>query len=287
MMSKFKEVRVGVHKLSGHPFSVPQLTPLEDALRACHALPLEERELVVGGKVRRLERLRTVSKHDLYLINFLTFEYAGPGRVRRGEPALNPRMGADEDFSTETAMLYDSHSGIAYIEANRPGMSSAQISEYLSEFSERTGYHLIPRIDRDVAAKLRRFETIKAATFGAMPEVTEADRNAGLGLVSFLTDNIGGDEVKIEVRAGRSRSASLSVDDVIEFVGLRGGSGLPVGLRPLAITGRSEGETRQKTLKLTGHEDRRIISLPVSPNSRKVPYKRRWKALLSLWQADG
>ncbi len=90
--------------------------------------PLADRYKVISGKGRRLDHHRI--EDDLYLLNFLTYSYPGPGRAVPDRRQESNDLANDEHFTTETAALYDASAELMFLESSLTGMGPGAIARY-------------------------------------------------------------------------------------------------------------------------------------------------------------
>ena len=142
------DVDVGGDEPAGQPL-------LAEAIERASRCSREDRVRNVALKDRRLEHYDRFQ--DGFLLNFVTFDFPGPGRVSQQAPAVPIGLRGDEFFANETAVLYDPDVNLAFVEATRNGMGAGAIADYFESFAERTtAYRLIPRLDPDATARARR-----------------------------------------------------------------------------------------------------------------------------------
>lgn len=137
---------------------VPQ-TPFREAIENACGQPLADRDRVVNGKWHRLENYE--EREGCFLLNFITGQYAGPGRTELGVASAPIGLGPNEAFTYDTAVLYDPEENLVFLESSVLGMREGALASYFEEFANGdTNYSLSYRLDREAAAKARRFQTI-------------------------------------------------------------------------------------------------------------------------------
>ena len=87
-----KMFRVNIYDVGLDSNSSTPPIPFHEAIISATGQSLQDREKNVNGKWRRLEAHRR--NGDIFLVNFVTFEYSGPGRVRSGRPTRDIAMQA-------------------------------------------------------------------------------------------------------------------------------------------------------------------------------------------------
>ena len=118
-------------------------TPLTHAVETARGCSTADREKTVRGKIRRLDRCD--QRDGAYLLNFVGFDFAGPGRVRRGQPVNHMGMAADEHFADDTAMLYAPQQNLALIETSAKSVSPGAIGRLLCKVCVPSdGIHVRP-----------------------------------------------------------------------------------------------------------------------------------------------
>lgn len=275
-----KTLKINVYDIQlEHTGDEPE-TEFEDAIKNTCDLGLAERERFVGGKRRRINEYD--ERDGILFVNFVTFEYSGPGRVRRGQPTQAIALQADESFAPETAMLYDPESRLAFVESALGAMGPSSISDYLKEFANAgTGYSLIPRADNNAAVRARRHRIIRSLKMRvALGPVTAEDRAAGIGAIKGLGADFDAGIIDLEMKSERTRGRSLSVRPILEFISrLTGGDRLIPAVQQLQVTGKENDDDPLEVIDLIQHRERRQISLQIDATTRRIPCETRWDAL--------
>ena len=245
--------------------------------QACN-IPRARREKPVNLKDRRLERYSL--NGDIYLLNFTTFEYPGPGRVQGGAPATPVGLASNEFFANETAMLYDAERKLAFIESARGGMGAGAIAKYFAEFSGRgAAYDMMPMLDPDAAARARRCRQFRRVEMRVAPGPTSAlDRESGVGAIEAFGDGFGAEAIDVVLRVGRERSASLLLNRVQRLLNSLSGDEA-ASIERLSVYGRENEDDPLEVIDLLQHREKRERMLPVDSTSRSVLHHRRWSAL--------
>ena len=242
-----------------------------------------DREKNAGSRLRRLDFHER--RGNLYLLNFITFEYEGNGRVRRGQPVMPIAMNRDESFSAETAMLYDPDTGLAFLESSQGSMGAGTVARYFEEFANQgSTYTLVPRVDDNAAARARRKQIVRSLEMQvSMGPTTAQDRAAGTDMAKNIGNRFGADYTNFELKVGRRRDRSLDrgvVGEMVDiFFGITGGNRDIPGITRLRISGREHDNDPIEIIDLIQHREKRQIMLQIDDVSRKVPYRIRWDAL--------
>ncbi len=279
-----KSFNVNIYDLDPPDPYGPAQTPFDTAIQGACAQPLGDRYLIVSEKGRRLEH------HDrwegYYLLNFVTFEFAGPGRSAPETQAVPMGLQPDESFAHETAVLYDPETMLVFAESARGGMGPGAIASYFGRFANRqTDYQLIPRLDDEAGKRARRHQTIRSMTMRvAIGPVTEKDREAGIGVIKSFGDDYGAELVDIEIKASRARGRTLSLGNIWRTANSILNSSDTNNVAQLKIKGREHDDDPLETIDLLQHRERRERSLKVDDVSRKVPHELRWENLISIRQ---
>ena len=258
--------------------------PFVDSINNACLEPLESRYKIVNAKGRRLEHHRRVG--DCYLLNFLTFEYSGPGRSETSTPAVPNNLNPDEYFTVETAALFDAEIDLAFIESSLSGMRYGSFVRYFTEFSDpSTEYLIYPRTDNDAAARARTFQTIRGFTMHVRAgPITDADRRAGVDPFKLLAGEFGAGVLKVEFRAERRRDASVLPDRVWRAVDAYNDSDRAGSVSKLELYGRAHDDEPLEPIDLIQHRERYARNLQVNDTTRAVPHDFRWENLLQIRQ---
>ena len=255
-----------------------------DAIENACARSLPDRFREVNGKGRRLENYE--QRDDCYCLNFVTLEFSGPGRSERETAAVPIDLGADEEFAHQTAMLYDPDLNLAFVESTQTGMRYGAIARYFRGFSfPRTEYQLVPRLDDDAAARARRHQIIRSLTMRvAMGPVTDADRDAGTGVIKSLGEGYDAGTIDIVIKAQRERGRSLSIGRVWQTANSILGNDNMNNVTQLKVYGREHEDDELELIDLIQHREKREYKLQLDDTERNIPYEDRWNTLLEVRQ---
>ena len=288
-----KSFKANIYHVGFRNPDIPPGIPFETAIEEARERPLGERYVPLLPKGRRLEH--DDKRDGCYLLNFVTFEFAGPGRSTPEEYAVHIDLDSNESFAHETAMLYDPETRLAFLESTLGGMGSGAIADYFGNFADRdTEYVLTPRLDDQAAARARTFQTIRTVIMStSMGPATEVDRETGVGVIKSLGDEFDGGHINLEIKAHRKREHTLSKDlirRIIDFVTGPGPSPSFIDsedrstLTRLKIEGRVHDDEPLELIDLFQHKEKRERILLVDDTLRKVLHEDRWKALLEIRQ---
>ena len=255
--------------------------PFADAIERAWGHPFEERVRNVNLKDRRLDHLER--DQECLLLNFITFDFPGPGRVRQPTPAAPIDLAGDEFFAHETAMLYDPEENLAFIEAMRGGVGPGAITDYLESFAGRAAYRLVPRLDQGASARARRQQQFRKLVMRvAVGPVGAVDHDLGIGAIEAFGEGFGARFVDVEIKVGPERTRSLLPDSIRGF--------LPHALQAheegrvttLKLEGREHDDDPPELIDLLQHREKRERKLPVDDRHRKVIHEVRWDALKEI-----
>lgn len=254
----------------------------ENAITLAYKAPINERLKDINGKYRRLENYDLSGAYSL--LNFITLAFDGPGRSALESPAVPINLEADENFSYETAMLYDPEENLVFLESGQGGMGPGAVARYFRGFTEhQEEYLLIPRLDAEASARARRYQTIRGFTFrAATGQVTNIDHDAGIAPMKAFSDGFGAETMKFEIKAGRAIGQTLSINNIWRLIDNILGSNSDNNVTELKLYGREHDDDALELIDLIQHREKRERMLDVDPDSRNVPHEARWQALLNI-----
>ena len=277
-----KQFRINIFDVELEHSGTDQPTEIQEAMANCIRQSVADREESISGKVRRLESYRT--QNGLFLINFVTFEYSGPGRVRRQQPIRPIILDADESFAPETAMLYDTATKLAFVESSVGSMGPGSIVRYFEQFANKgSEYIMSPRADHNAGARARRYQTIRNLKMRiALGPITDMDRAAGIDPLKAFGTGYGGGNIDIEIKSERPRGRSLIPGQVQELIAhFTGGQRDIPHITQLQVTGRENDDDPMEIIDLIQHREKRQIMLEIDATTRRVSHLARWDALLN------
>ena len=284
MQDKF--FRANIYKVKAdHKDKDGQAVPFYVAIQeARQKSALQDREIEVNTKGRRLDA--SEQDGDLILLNFVTFEYAGPGRVRKGQPTEPMSLDEDESFAPETSMLYHPPCQLALIESTALRISPSAIANYFQEFVEPgTLYQMLPLLDDDAANRARRFQQISRLEISAYTGmITESSRDEGIAPIQVFGAGLGAEEFNLELSVRRARGSSISIDFVRRLINQVSGNNKSDGVSRFRVKGQENEEINPSFVDLIQHRQRRRTTLVIDPKARKVPHQARWSALKGFHQ---
>ena len=279
-----KSFKANIYDVGFRNPDIPGQTPFETAIEEARGRPLGERYVPLLPKGRRLEH--DDKRDGCHLLNFVTFEFTGPGRSAPNTRAVPIDLDPSESFAHETAMLYDPETYLVFLESTSVGVREGAIADYFKEFaSSDTEYMLTPRLDDDAAARARGFQTIRSIIMRvAMGPVTESDREAGIGIIKSFGEDRDAGYIDIGVKAQRERGRTLSLSNIWRTIDPIIGSEKQSTVTQLRVEGRVHEDEQLELIDLIQHREKRERILPVDEESRKVLHEDRWNALLEIHQ---
>ena len=281
-----KQFKINIYDVELEHNGNGQPTQFEDAVGETVRQGLENREKTISGKIRRLDTIG--QRSGILLLNFVTFEYSGPGRVRSQQPVNPIVLAEDESFAPETAMLYDSATNLAFLESSLGSMGPGAVVDYFEKFAAKgTEYTLRPRSDNNAGARARRHQTIRNLKMRiALGPMTDLDRAAGIDPLKAFGANYGAGYIDIEIKSERPRGRSLILGQVQDLIGhFSGGNRDMPQITQLLVTGREHDDDPLEIIDLIQHREKRQILLEIDSGTRKVPHRVRWDALLAAHNA--
>ena len=261
----------------------------EAVTAACNTSTLPDREKVIADKRHRLND--EYREGDVFFLNFVSFSYAGQGRVRQGLPQQPINMQDDESFDPETAILYDAQNALALVESATyaGGVGPGAIARYFQMFIQPgTYYTLLPLVDPDASTRARLKQQIGSLQMRLqLSQVTALDNQAGISPVKGFGNHLAGETIDIVVSAGRGKDKSLSIGAVLELVkalvGDGGDNGTPMPeLKRLKVSGRENTDEPAELIDLIQQRENSVRPLDIDPVTRKVTREARWNALRSM-----
>lgn len=279
-----KSFKANIYDVGFRNPDIPGQTPFETAIQEARGRPLGERYMPLLPKGRRLEH--DDKRDGCYLLNFVTFEFAGPGRSTPETHAVPIDLDPRESFAHETAMLYDPETALAFLESTSVGMREGAIANYFGEFANSdTDYLLTPLLEDDAAVRARGFQTIRSIIMRvAMGPVTEADHEAGIGVIKSFGVGYDARHIDIEIKSQGEKGRTLSLNNLWRMVDYIMGSETRSTVTQLKVEGRAHDDDPLELIDLIQHREKRERILPVDEESRKVLHEDRWKALLEIRQ---
>lgn len=270
--AKLYDVRLGD---PDHPVDADGL---KSAIEKAAMLGLRDRVVSINGKYRRLEAFEIAG--DPWLLNFVTAEFAGPGRTGLASPAVAIGLQSDENFAHETAMLYDPNAGVIWIESGLGGMGAGAVKQYFETFSDGLAITLTPRLDDLASAKARAFQEVRKIEYRVMAGPPSAiDEELGMRPITAFASPYEADEVDIVVKVERRKGKSLSISTIrsrLERL-ISGKEGH--NIRGCKVYGRENDDDRLEYIDLFDHLLGGETKLKVDDTTRKVLHQDKWNAL--------
>ena len=252
-----------------------------NAIRVAMESAIADREKDISGKTRRLETWD--DRGQRLLLDFITFQFAGPGRVRSQAPVRTIRMAANESFAPETAIIYDNETRTALIESAREGLWANQLTGYFQYFAPGNRFTARPLLDAGAGARARRFGLFRKLELeAALGAPTQFDRELGMGVMQTFGEEFEGSIIKVEISVDARRDSSLTARSVQRIVDLLGAGRGRGSLRKATVTGKIDIEGRSQMIDLLQHREQNDRVLPIDNATRKIPHNVRWAALTEM-----
>lgn len=283
----YKKFRANIFYVRVPEDAPPGHLPFAAAIRKVAKMPLAKREMYIEPKRRRLEQVKETA--GVFLMNFMTFNYPGPGRIETGQKSQSFNLKSNQYFAAETAVLYDPDESVAFIESSPGGMSSGPMAKYLAAFAGgKSVYMMDPVVDEDASARARRFRSIrKIEVRASLGQPGRADRKAGHDVTAALRDlasykdGFGARVVDIVMHVGPDRKGSLLIAPIQQLVSSVTGSA-ENDIQRLRVHGRENEEDAIEMIDVLQQRERRERNLLVDPVERKILIDVRWDALLDI-----
>lgn len=259
----------------------PGQVAFDKAILDVSGFQLDQRERYIDPKHRRLEDVK--QSGDIFLMNFTTFNYPGPGRVKSGMQSAPFSMAADDYFATETAMLYDPEMCLLLIETGLRGMGPGATAKYFAGFAgQGAAYDPIPMLDKEAAARARKCKVFRKIDMRfAVGQATDVDRAGGHGAIAAFGENFGAKVMDVSMNLGPGRSGTLSLEPIGSLINSVVGSD-DGDITRLRVSAKENEDDPIEVIDLLQHREKRERTLAVDPASRKVPINVRWKAMQEI-----
>ena len=277
-----KPFRVNVYEVQLPEDADGASSTFENAITLACKASIDERLKELDGKYRRLEHCDLSGEY--LLLNFITLAFDGPGRSTPQSPAVPINLEADENFSHESAMLYDPAKDLVFLESGQGGMGSGTVAKYFREFAgHREDYLLIPKLDAEASARARNHQVIRRLTMQAVTsQITSMDRDNDIGVIHSLREGYGAESIKIEFKAARRQDSSLSKDSIWRLINSVWRSSDDNDVSELKLYGREHDSDNLELIDLIQHREKRERTLDIDPGTRNVPHEARWQALVDI-----
>ena len=215
-------------------------------------------------------------------MNFITYTYEGPGKVREEREAEAIGLDTDESFSQETAVLYEPSKKVVLMEYNRAGIGAGALAAYLHSFAtEATVYEIKLILDNEASAKAREHEEIRAFHIEVETgEPTDQDHERGLDIIKAFGKEYGGESITVIVKAGRARSLDKErlwnrFDKIIPFR-------KEAKVTTLRQKSTPPEEDQAAWINLLQQDSRLEAQLTVDNRTRNIRHKERWNELIRM-----
>jgi len=150
-----------------------------------------------------------------------------------------------------------------FLETERGGMAAGATAKYFAGFVGRSmAYGMIPVVDPDAAARARQCRQIQKVEIRVdLGLVGAPDRQAEWAPIVAFGEEFGAGVVDIAVNVGPDRVGGLVLD---------------------RVNARHNEDDPIELIDLLQHRERRECTLPVDPETRKIPIDARWAALRGI-----
>lgn len=278
-----KEFKAGVHDVmvDDQSITLQSRDSFEAAIRKTAGLSTNLRWHEPPGKPRRMESYQ--ADGPLHLMNFVTAEFAGPGRTGQSAPVSPIGLRDGEYFAHETAALYDPERGILILETGVGGMGPGAIKTYFREFSPDCVVSLPRRIDQDAAARARRFQVYRRLHLQvSMGPVSEYERRLGTGVLQSLGDGYHAQLIDIVLKCSRRKDDSLTESRMKSIIEAVTNSSDDLNYEKVQVYGREEEDDHLELIDLIAQPLKSKASLSIDPATRKVFHEDKWEALINM-----
>lgn len=255
--------QTGLYAYSWHGRGPEGPVNYADYLRALATVPAVQRQTVVGEETVAVTLMEAIGTR--WALRFVS--------GREGLPPLfyDPETGEEsrEDIGTRFVAssswaFIDAGRRLAAIERRRPGVSANTMARAMSHLGrellnyEQLTMSLNPVTSKTFLDELQRFERVRqAAVVVSRPNYDWTDN--ATSLTQYAAESEAG---KAEVAMSAERGASLSKESGI-VRDIENLTRQPIGpLHNLRVTGTRQGDSRETTLSLTRHQERRFVALP-------------------------
>lgn len=273
---------------------LPQLATLLGQLAT---KPLEDRIRQIGYQEFRLDAVLQPDRHwPTWRLSICKFRSEGPGRAKRDTPSQGIDLDEDEDFTEDTAILFDPASMMMVVQYNHYGPRSGSVVDYLNAWTgvNTAVYTIQPQLNTTAQARLQAKRLFTRVAFKVAPaKITDAWKRNNVALTTMLEDQAASwdcEWVTIVVSLdARDPQSTLSVRDKLRsLIGLSHESRDAV--KVLQVSGRDQAGMRIDPIDLLAERlERTYNGLPLD-DGRRVALSDRWKALHDAydnWKRDG
>lgn len=278
-----KEFKAGVHDVmvEGQPMTLQSQDRFKAAIQAVAQLGTDARWLPWTDKPRRMESHRL--HRSLHLMNFVTAEFAGPGRTGQSVPVSPIGLGEGEYFAHETAALYDPAQGILLLESGIGGMGPGAIKTYFRQFDPTCIITLPRRIDSDAATKARRFQVIRRLHLQvSMGPVSEVERRLGTEVLQSLGEGYHAQLIDVVLRCGRTRDATLSSGRIRATIDAVIQNSSDQNYESCKVYGKEDEDEPLELIDLIAQPLKSTRNLSVDSDTRKIVHEDKWDALINM-----
>lgn len=253
----------------------------ELAIETVGALDLSARWMELRDRPRRLENYE--KRGRLHLMNFMTAEFAGPGKTGDSTPVAPMGLESNEYYAHETAALYDPQQGIVLLESGVGGMGPGAIKMYFRNFANRCDVTLSPRVDGDASVRARRFQQFRSLQLRvSMGPATARDTEMGTGTLQGLGKHFHAQQIDVIVKAGRTKSDSLAINMIRSVIDNVVNRRDETHIQGCKVYGHEHEDDPYELIDLIAQPIKNEWRLPIDPDTRKVSHNHKWDALVKI-----
>lgn len=278
-----KEFKAGVYDVmvDGNSITLQSHDVFRTAVETTAERSTDERWQQWSDKPRRLEACRPHG--SMLLMNFVTAEFAGPGRTRQAAPVSPIGLREGEYFAHETAALYDPELGVVLLESGMGGMGPGAIKAYFRFFHPNCNVNLCRRVDPEATAKARSFQVFRQLHLRvAIGPVSEYERRLGTGVLQTLGDDYKAQVIDIVLKCRRAKDGTLDDGRLRAMMDVVTGDGGGNIYERVQVQGRAEEDERLELIDLISQPLKSARNLPIDPMSRQISHKDKWDALINM-----
>ncbi len=203
-------------KIKIHPYSISAGKESESIVDVINRIENDS----LNDRIRKIKfaeiRVDDILKKDgLIFLDFVKLRGThGPGKASQTDPASGFEFKPGERFAEETALLYDSNSGVVFVQYNHHGSRVGIISEYFNIYTgnPKTSIEFLPKMTHDFERRLESKSIIKSVEISVSPAILQGtDRDLSIEkALSMLEQSSGSSRINMVLRAGKGKSKSLN-----------------------------------------------------------------------------
>lgn len=183
--------------------------PLHQIFKSVRELPIEDRLVEVQSSLVRLERLEPVKGSSPLFGDFVRLQVENkPGMASKSTAEKALDLPSGHGLTHTAAFGYDSKRSILCLQANRSGLSTRNLSTYLSTFVEKGGYSFMPLVRTGTLKRLTQVNVrtlrIKLGSPDDLSDLDDDTRTTKDNL-KHMHDTFGGRFVETIISVGHSK----------------------------------------------------------------------------------